>query len=187
MTSVIHIVSGASSAVHAPLITGMLKNQFGYDVDVVLTAGALQFVVPAAFKVVGARSVRGSSDFLVDRMPDHIELSRSAELVISWPTSLAFLSRCSNAMTNDLAAMIVVAVRPNKVLLFPSLPDDTQNRPAVRHVVEVSRTYGWYVAETQQSMTVRGSTTEGGVLSPAKVAEVVRDAMNEAERLGQVD
>lgn len=93
----------------------------GSSVDVVLTAGALEFVRPLTFEAVTGRpaytSMYSSGDPLL-----HIRLAREVDLVIVAPATADFMARAAAGMADDLLTAVLLATTA-PVLVCPAMND----------------------------------------------------------------
>ncbi|HSU16609.1 bifunctional phosphopantothenoylcysteine decarboxylase/phosphopantothenate--cysteine ligase CoaBC [Longimicrobium sp.] len=93
----------------------------GAAVDVVLTAGAREFVRPLTFEALTGRAAHTS--LYPDGDPNlHIRLAREADLVLVAPATANFLARGAHGMADDLLTAILLAT-PAPVVLCPAMND----------------------------------------------------------------
>ena len=131
-------VTGSISAYRAlDIVRGLTK--VGHEVSVVLSKGALKFVVSEAFYYLGALKVyRPSSDFGRERAGVlHIDLAREHDLFVIAPASANTLSKLAYATADDTLSSLLLALRRDRdVLIFPSMNPDMWNAPATLKVRE---------------------------------------------------
>ncbi len=88
-------VTGGIAAYKSPDIVRRLAER-GSEVQVVMTAGAREFVAPLTFQAVSGREVRSDLwDESAERAMSHIELARWADLVLVAPRHQRISSRSS--------------------------------------------------------------------------------------------
>ncbi len=125
-------VTGSISAYRAlDLVRGLSK--VGHEVSVVLSSGALKFVVSEAFYYLGARQVYlPSSDFEREKAGVlHIDLAREHDLFVLAPASANMLSKLASGSADDTLSSLLLALRRDRdVLIFPSMNPDMWNAPA---------------------------------------------------------
>src|SRR5215218_2276339 len=80
----------------------------GALVDVVLTAGALEFVQPLSFEALTGRAAYSRAHAPADPLL-HIRLARAAELVVVAPATADFLARAAAGMADDLLTTVLLA------------------------------------------------------------------------------
>ena len=82
-------VTGGIAAYKSPDLVRRLREQ-GAEVQVVLTAGAREFVTPMTFQAVSGRDVRSDLwDPEAEKAMSHIELARWADFVVIAPAKLS--------------------------------------------------------------------------------------------------
>jgi len=100
----------------------------GAAVDVVLTAGAHEFVRPLTFEALTGRAAHASLYPAGD--PNlHVRLAREAELVLVAPATANFMARAAAGMADDLLSAILLAT-PAPVVLCPAMNDRMYAHPA---------------------------------------------------------
>jgi phosphopantothenoylcysteine decarboxylase / phosphopantothenate---cysteine ligase len=102
-------VTGGIAAYKSPDLVRRLRER-GADVQVVMTAGAREFVTPLTFQAVSGRSVRTDLwDSAAEAAMGHIELARWAHLVLIAPASADFLARLATGRADDLLSTLCLA------------------------------------------------------------------------------
>jgi phosphopantothenoylcysteine decarboxylase/phosphopantothenate--cysteine ligase len=114
----------------------LVKN--GHTVKVVLTEGALEFVVPETFRYLGVEDVfLPEDDFVPDALSRgetvlHIELVRWADRIAIAPASANTMSRLALGITNDLLSSLFLAAGGTPVLFFPAMNTAMWNDPRIQ-------------------------------------------------------
>ncbi len=93
----------------------------GARVEVVLTAGALEFVRPLSFEALTGRAVHTTAYTSAEPLL-HIRLARDADVVVVAPATANFLSRAAAGMADDLLAAVLLATGA-PVVLCPAMND----------------------------------------------------------------
>jgi phosphopantothenoylcysteine decarboxylase / phosphopantothenate---cysteine ligase len=102
----------------------------GARVDVVMSAGALEFVRPLTFEALTGRSVHTSLYPAGD--PNlHIRLARDAEAVVVAPATANFLARAAAGQADDLLSAVLLATGA-PVVLCPAMNDRMYAHPATQ-------------------------------------------------------
>jgi phosphopantothenoylcysteine decarboxylase/phosphopantothenate--cysteine ligase len=114
------IVSGGIAAYKA-LELIRLCSKAGYGVTCVLTKAGAQFVTPLSLQALSGNKVYGDLFSLTDESEmGHIELSRSADLVVVAPASADLLAKMAGGLANDLASTLLLAT-DKRVLVAPAM------------------------------------------------------------------
>jgi phosphopantothenoylcysteine decarboxylase / phosphopantothenate---cysteine ligase len=99
----------------------------GAEVDVVLTAGALEFVRPLSFEALtGRRAHQGMYE--PGEPLTHIRLAREADVVVVAPATANFLARAAAGMADDLLTAVLLATAA-PVVLCPAMNDRMYAHP----------------------------------------------------------
>ncbi|MBB4638735.1 bifunctional phosphopantothenoylcysteine decarboxylase/phosphopantothenate--cysteine ligase CoaBC [Longimicrobium terrae] len=116
----------------------------GAEVDVVLSAGALEFVRPLSFEALTGRPAYSSLYPQGDPLL-HIRLARDADLVIIAPATANFLARAAAGMADDLMTAALLATAA-PVVLVPAMNDRMYAHPATQGNLARLAEYGYRVA-----------------------------------------
>jgi phosphopantothenoylcysteine decarboxylase/phosphopantothenate--cysteine ligase len=114
-------VSGSISAYKAlDIARGLFKN--GHEVKVILTNGALKFVIPEVFTYLGVQDVYKSQDDFTHKNVLHVDLARWCDVFVVAPASANTLSKLAQGRADDLLSSVFLALEPHKnTLLFPAM------------------------------------------------------------------
>ena len=114
------IVSGGIAAYKALELVRLLRKA-DYGVTAVLTRGGAQFVTPLSLQALTENKVYTDLFSLTDESEmGHIQLSRSADLVVVAPASADILARMAAGITDDLATTLLLAT-DKRVLVAPAM------------------------------------------------------------------
>jgi phosphopantothenoylcysteine decarboxylase/phosphopantothenate--cysteine ligase len=102
----------------------------GARVEVVLTAGAQEFIRPLSFAALSGGAVH-TSLYPPDDPNLHIRLAREAELVLVAPATANFMARAAAGMADDLLSAVLLATAA-PVLLAPAMNDRMYAHPATQ-------------------------------------------------------
>src|SRR6186713_2372813 len=110
------VTGGIAVYKSADLVRRLLER--GAEVQVVMTAGAREFVTPLTFQALSGRPVRSELwDAEAEAAMGHIELARWADLVLVAPATADFLARLAHGQADDLLATLCLATdRPIAVV-----------------------------------------------------------------------
>ena len=165
-------VTGGIAAYKSAELVRRLSER-GADVQVVMTAGALQFVTPLTFQALSGRSVRSDLwDASAEAAMGHIELARWAERVLIAPASADFLARLAHGMAGDLLTTLCLATDA-PIAVAPAMNHRMWANPATRENVDVLRSRGIAILGPGVGDQACGESGPGRMLEPAELAEAV--------------
>lgn len=104
-------VTGGIAAYKSAELVRRLK-EIGAEVQVVMTAGAQQFVTPRTFAALSGRPVREDLwDAAAELSMGHIELARWADAIVIAPASADFIARLTQGRADDLLTTLCLAAK----------------------------------------------------------------------------
>jgi len=113
-------VCGGIAAYKAAELVRRLR-EAGAQVQVAMTADALQFVGAATFQAVSGRTVRSSLwDEAAEAAMGHIELARWAQLVLVAPATANTIAKLAHGLADDLVSTLCLATTA-PLLLAPAM------------------------------------------------------------------
>ncbi len=169
-------VTGGIAAYKSPDLVRRLREQ-GAEVQVVLTAGAREFVTPMTFQAVSGRDVRSDLwDPEAEKAMSHIELARWADFVIIAPATADFLARLATGQADDLLTTLCLATdRP--IAVAPAMNRLMWANAATQANVATLKARGVHVWGPGEGDQACGETGAGRMLEPTQLAGFVSSAI----------
>ena len=162
-------VTGGIAAYKSPDIVRRLIER-GAEVQVVMTAGAREFVQPLTFQAVSGREVRSDLwDETAERAMSHIELARWADLVLVAPATADFLAHLTHGMADNLLSTICLATSA-PIAVAPAMNRLMWSNPATQANIATLRARGVQVFGPDSGSQACGETGEGRMMEPADIA-----------------
>jgi phosphopantothenoylcysteine decarboxylase/phosphopantothenate--cysteine ligase len=165
-------VTGGIAAYKSPDLVRRLRER-GAEVQVVMTAGAREFVTATTFQAVSGRTVRHDLwDAAAEAAMGHIELARWADAVLIAPASADFLARLATGQANDLLATLCLATEA-PVAVAPAMNHVMWAHAATRANIATLAQRGVQVFGPGAGDQACGETGDGRMLEPTDLAERV--------------
>jgi phosphopantothenoylcysteine decarboxylase/phosphopantothenate--cysteine ligase len=168
-----HILLGVSGGIAAYKSAELVRRlrERGAEVQVVMTAGAREFVTPTTFQALSGRSVRSELwDAAAEAAMGHIELARWADAVLIAPASADFLARLATGQANDLLATLCLATAA-PIAVAPAMNHLMWAHAATRANVATLAQRGVHVFGPGEGDQACGETGPGRMLEPPDLAE----------------
>src|SRR5262252_5469199 len=164
-------VTGGIAAYKSPDLVRRLREQ-GAEVQVVLTAGAREFVTPMTFQAVSGREVRSDLwDPEAEKAMSHIELARWADFVIIAPATADFIARLATGQADDLLTTLCLATdRP--IALAPAMNRLMWSNAATQANVATLKARGIHVWGPGEGDQACGEVGAGRMLEPLQLASL---------------
>ncbi len=148
------IVLGISSGIAAYKIGDLAKNlvSYGHDVHVVMTEKSTHLIDPVALEDITGHTVYRDlfpADFskekiLHERKVDHIELAKSADIIVIAPATANTIANLAAGKADDFLSTTVLATRA-PILVCPSMNDQMWLHPSVQANLQKLESYGYTV------------------------------------------
>jgi phosphopantothenoylcysteine decarboxylase/phosphopantothenate--cysteine ligase len=146
-------VTGGIASYKAGWLARLLA-QANAEVDVVLTAGAQEFVRPLTFEGLTGREVY-SDLFAAGHALDHIRLAREADAIVIAPATADFMARAASGQAGDLLSAILLATTA-PVLFVPAMNDRMWAHAQTQRNAAHLRDIGYSVLEPDVGMLAAG-------------------------------
>lgn len=165
--SILLIITGGVAAFKSLELIREL-GRAGVKSRVILTKAALEFVTPLSVSALsGEKCFTELFDLDDEAEMGHIELSRSADLVVVCPATADILAKAANGLANDLASTALLAT-DKRVLYAPAMNVRMWQHEAVRRNVSQLRADGAIVLEPDEGLMACGE------FGPGRLPEIER-------------
>lgn len=167
MATILLGVAGGIAAYKACSLLRLLKED-GHDVVVVPTASALRFVGAPTWEALSGHPVRTE---VWDDIPTvaHVNLGKSADLVVVAPATADLLARAASGRANDLlTATLLTATCP--VLMAPAMHTEMWLHPATQANVQMLRARGVHVLDPADGRLTGADSGPGRLPEPLDLA-----------------
>ena len=173
---VLLIVGGGIAAYKALELVRRLRDR-GAAVTPVMTEGASRFVTPTSLAALAGAEVRADLwDLGSEARMGHIELSRSADLVVVAPATADLLARMAAGLADDLATTLLLAT-DKRVLVAPGMNVRMWEHPATRRNLAALRGDGVLVVGPEAGEMACGEWGEGRMSEPGAIVAAVEAAL----------
>ena len=175
------IVGGGIAAFKALELTRMLRKA---DVSVrpVLTAAGAEFVTPLSLAALSEDRVYQELFSLTDEAEmGHIQLSRSADLVVVVPATADLMAKAAQGLANDLASTTLLAT-DKPVLMAPAMNVRMWDHPATRRNLAILKADGVKFVGPDEGAMACGEYGFGRMAEPADIFEAIMGLLAGGDR-----
>ena len=132
---ILGIAGGIAAYKAAELLRLLIKAN--YDVQVVMTESACQFITPVTMQALsGKRVFTGMWDLQIANAMPHIELSRNADAIVIAPATAEFIAKLLHGRADDLLSTLCLArgseTKPCPLLVAPAMNKQMWENPATQ-------------------------------------------------------
>ena len=176
---VLLIVGGGIAAYKALELVRLLRKA-GVGVRAILTEAGAAFVTPLSLSALTENPVhRELLSLTEEQAMGHIELSRSADLVVVAPATADLMAKAANGIANDLASTTLLAT-DKRVLMAPAMNVRRWLHPATQRNLATLRGDGVDFIGPDEGEMACGEYGPGRMAEPAAIAEAVLAALEGA-------
>lgn len=173
MTNIVLAITGGIAAYKSAIFARLLIKA-GFEVRVIMTAGAQAFITPLTLQALTGNEVHTS---LLDEHAEagmgHIELAKWADLVIIAPASANTLARLAMGMADDLLTTVCLATTA-PVIIAPAMNQQMWAHPAVNLNVQTLRDMNYYIIMPASGEQACGDVGAGRLPEPEQLLAEVR-------------
>lgn len=161
-----HVVLGVSGGIacYKSCTLARRLTEAGATVDVILTAGAAEFVRPLTFEALTGRPVL-TSLWERGRALAHIDLAKTPDLVIVAPATANVLARAAMGMADDLLTALLLARTGKPILAAPAMNDAMYANPATTANIRTLTQRGWHFVGPEIGALAEGPSERPGRMS----------------------
>lgn len=169
------IVLGVSGGIAAYKAADLARRliEVGAEVQVVMTAGAQEFVTPMTFQALTGRPVRSSLwDAQAEASMGHIELARWPDRIVIAPASADLLARLAQGMANDLLTTLCLAT-DKPLSVAPAMNRQMWAHAATQANIQTLRQRGVEILGPGSGDQACGEVGLGRMLEPLEIREAL--------------
>jgi phosphopantothenoylcysteine decarboxylase/phosphopantothenate--cysteine ligase len=179
------LIIGGGIAAYKSLELIRLLQKAGAGVVPVLTAGGAEFVTPLTVSALAGEPVhRALFDLTAEAEMGHIELSRSADLVVVAPATADLIAKLAGGLANDLASTLLLAT-DKRVLLAPAMNVRMWQHPATRRNLATVTADGALLVGPNDGEMACGEFGPGRMAEPPEILAAIDSALSPATLAGR--
>lgn len=168
--NVLLAITGGIAAYKSAMLARLLVKA-GFEVRVIMTAGAQEFITPLTLQALTGNEVHSELlDTNAELGMGHIELAKWADLMIIAPASANTLARLAMGMADDLLATVCLATTA-PVVVAPAMNQQMWAHPAVQLNVQTLGDLGYEVIEPDSGIQACGDTGAGRLPEPEELLQ----------------
>ncbi|MGZ2418027.1 phosphopantothenoylcysteine decarboxylase / phosphopantothenate---cysteine ligase [Staphylococcus caledonicus] len=184
MKHILLAVTGGIAAYKAIDLTSKLT-QAGYDVRVMLTDHAQEFVTPLAFQAISRNAVY-TSTFKEERPQEiqHVALGDWADAIIVAPATANIIAKLSHGLADDMVTSTLLATETPK-FIAPAMNVHMYENKRTQYNMEVLKEDGYHFIEPGDGFLACGYVAKGRMEEPFQILTIINHFFNETKSLPQ--
>ncbi|WP_240732957.1 bifunctional phosphopantothenoylcysteine decarboxylase/phosphopantothenate--cysteine ligase CoaBC [Jeotgalibacillus sp. S-D1] len=174
-------VTGGIAVYKAAALTSKLS-QANFNVKVMMTASAMEFVTPLTFQAMSRNDVYFDTfDEKDSAKIAHIDLADWADLIIVAPATANTIGKLANGIADDMVTTTLLAATA-PVWIAPAMNVHMYDHPAVKKNIETLHTFGHRFIEPSEGFLACGYIGKGRLEEPEKIVNLVQDKLTKPSK-----
>lgn len=158
-TIVLGVTGGIASFKAAQLASDLIKKD--YDVEVILTKNATQFIAPLTFEaLIDHNVVVDTFEKVQNRSIHHISIAKKTDLFILVPASANVIAKVAHGIADDMLTTTFLACNKQKVIC-PAMNTQMYENPITQENLQRCRDLGYAILEPAVGHLACGDTGKG--------------------------
>lgn len=161
-------VSGSIAAYKAAALTRLIVKQ-GWQVRVIMTRAATEFVTPLTFQTLSQNPV-GTEQFApaTDWHPEHIAYAEDADVALVAPCTANVMAKITHGLADDLLTATLLATHA-PLLLAPAMNEGMWRNPATQANIETLIARGAAFISPETGELACGTSGAGRMAEPETI------------------
>ena len=158
-TIVLGVTGGIAAFKAAQLASDLIKKD--YDIEVILTKNATQFITPLTFEaLIDHNVVVDTFEKVQNRSIHHISIAKKADLFILVPASANVIAKVAHGIADDMLTTTFLACNKQKVIC-PAMNTQMYENPITQENLQRCRDLGYAILEPAVGHLACGDTGKG--------------------------
>jgi phosphopantothenoylcysteine decarboxylase/phosphopantothenate--cysteine ligase len=175
--NVLLCVSGGIAVYKAAALTSKLV-QANFNVKVIMTESATEFVTPLTFQALSRNPVHTHTfDEKEPTVIAHIDLADWADLVLVAPATANTIGKLAQGIADDMLTTTILATRA-PVWIAPAMNVNMYENTAVKRNIMTLYNDGYRFVEPSEGYLACGYVGKGRLEEPEKIASIIEDFFN---------
>lgn len=185
MATAKHIVIGITGGIAAykSLYLIRLFKSNGFDVRVVATRHALEFVTPLTIETLSQNKLYTELfDTTEHRDVQHISIAEWADCVVIAPATANIIGKFAHGIADDaLSTMLLATHAP--IFVAPAMNENMFTEPTVQHNINLLREKGCHIIAPQEGFLACGASGTGRMEEPDKIFTIINQFLSAPKSL----
>lgn len=169
------IILGVTSsiAVYRAAELARTLTKAGYDVNVIMSENATEFITPLTFeRLTNNKCIVDTFERTVKFEVEHIALAKKADLAIIAPATANIIGKIANGIADDMLSTTIMACKC-PIYIAPAMNTNMYENNIVQSNISKLKDFGYKFIEPQSGLLACGDTGKGKMEEPSKIAEYI--------------
>ncbi len=158
-TIVLGVTGGIAAFKAAQLTSNFIKK--GYDVEVIMTQNATEFITPLTFESLTKHNVMISTfEKVADRSVKHISIAQRADIFLIVPATANVIAKVAHGIADDMLTTTFLAATCKKIIC-PAMNTNMYENPITQNNLDLCCSYGYDILEPASGLLACGDVGKG--------------------------
>lgn len=173
MRNIILGVTGSIAAYKAADIANILTKR-GYNVDVIMTKSAMEFITPLTFQSLTKNKVYlNMFEEITPKEIKHISLAKKADLCLIAPASANLIGKIASGIADDMLTTVVMAMNNVPVYICPAMNTNMYNNSIVQRNITTLSELGYRFIDPKEAVLACGDLGKGALADVETIINTV--------------
>lgn len=184
-TVVLGVTGGIAAYKTASLASMLVKN--GYDVQVLMTKNATNFINPIVFETLTKhKCLIDTFDRNFEFSVEHVSISKQADVVMIAPATANVIGKLAHGIADDMLTTTIMACRMCKKIIAPAMNTEMYLNPVVQDNLKILEKYGYEIIKPAEGYLACGDVGMGKMPEPEVLYEYIyREIAYEKDMAGK--
>lgn len=172
---VLGICGGIAAYKAAQLTSNLIKK--GYDVEVIMTKNATEFIAPLTFEALTKHNVMVSTfDKVADRSVKHISIAQRCDVFAVVPASANVIAKVAHGIADDMLTTTFLAASCPKIIC-PAMNTGMYENVITQRNIGTLKELGMEIVEPQSGRLACGDSGKGRLCDLSLIEDAIEMAM----------
>lgn len=180
-TIVLGVTGGIAAFKAAQLTSNLIKK--GYDVEVIMTKNATEFITPLTFESLTKHNVMVSTfEKVTDRSVKHISIAKRADVFAIVPASANVIAKIAHGLADDMLTTTFLAASCPKIIC-PAMNTGMYENPLTQRNMSLLRDLGMELVDPSDGFLACGDSGKGRLAELSDIEDAIDMALVQPKRL----
>ena len=180
-TIVLGVTGGIAAFKAAQLTSNLIKK--GYDVEVIITKNATEFIAPLTFESLTKHNVMVSTfEKVADRSVKHVSIAKRADIFVIVPATANVIAKIVHGLADDMLTTTFLAATCPKVIC-PAMNTNMYENPITQNNLKLCKEFGFEIIDSADGYLACGDSGKGKLQDIALIEERIEDILHESSEL----
>lgn len=172
---VLGVCGGIAAYKAAQLTSNLIKK--GYDVEVIMTKNATEFIAPLTFEALTKHNVMVSTfDKVADRSVKHISIAQRCDVFAVVPASANVIAKVAHGIADDMLTTTFLAASCPKIIC-PAMNTGMYENVITQRNIGILKELGLEIVEPQSGRLACGDSGKGRLCDLSLIEDAIEMAM----------